>query len=266
MPQDVKLSMRLVGPDEEGGAVRFDDFRIFCDKIADCLKRSEIAVTHQAGKIRYRIVDLHGGSAALTIEPIAPTGKRTRDRRAEVVSFFKRNVASLEVSTNYDPRLTPDDLLGFRDLVAHLRRTKEVWIEGVGRVTSQYVANIDKILGTPIRSEGSVSGFLEGLNVHQKNEFILYPPIPGYRIACAFPEEMFELVRAALKRNVTVTGTLSHHPDSPFPSRVQVKQMEVHPANSELPSLRELKGMLRGCTNGKRAVEFVRALRDEEEG
>jgi hypothetical protein len=268
MPEtaDVTVTVRLVGPDEEGGAVRFEDFRTFCDKMAECLRRSEETVTHQAGKIRYRLVDLHGGSAVMTLEAVAPKQSRTTkpDRRADVLAFFKHTVAALEVSTNHDPKLTLDDLIAFRDLRARLRRTKEVWVDQT-QITFQYVANIDKILGAPIRSKGSVSGFLEGLNVHQKNEFILYPPIPGYRIVCSFPEEMFELVRSALKRNVTAIGTLFHHPDRPFPDRVHVDQLEVHPPNDQLPTLRDLGGSFSGCTGGRSAVDFVRALRNEQE-
>lgn len=260
------LTLKLVGQDDEGGAVRFEDFRTFCDKIMECLRRSEFAVTRRIGSIRYRIVDMRGGSAALTLEPIAPVQKKKKkpDRRQDVVGFFKRTVASLEVSTNYDPRLSPDDLVAFRELRAPLRRTKEVWVADA-QLTSQYIANIDRILGTPIRSEGSVSGFLEGLNLHQKNEFILYPPILGYRIVCSFPEQMFELVRAALKKNVTVRGTLYHHPDRPFPDRVQVKELEIHPPDNELPTLRDLRGSFRGCTEGRSAVDFVRVLRDEQQ-
>jgi len=268
MPEtpDLTLTLRLVGPDDEGGAVRFEDFRTFCDKMTECLRRSEVAVTRRAGRIRYRIVNLQSGSAVVTLEAVAP--KRTRkewtDRRADVLGFFKRTVATLEVSTDYDPRLSPDDLFAFRQLRAKLHHTKEVWVEQA-QITNQYVANIDSILGAPIRSEGSVSGFLEGLNLHQKDEFILYPPIPGYRIVCSFPESMFEQVREALRRNVTVTGTLSHHPDRAFPDRVQVRQLEIQPPNDQLPKLRELKGILRGGTGGLSAVEFVRALRDEQQ-
>src|SRR5260370_40251414 len=107
---ELTVTVRLVGPDEEGGAVRFEDFRTFCAKMTDCLRRSEAAVTGQTGRIRYRIVDMQGGSAAMTLEAVAPrqTRKNKPDRRADVLALFKRTVATLEVSTDYDHRLAPD--------------------------------------------------------------------------------------------------------------------------------------------------------------
>src|SRR5437879_1096256 len=103
-PSDPTLSVRLVGPDEEMGMVRFEDFRIFCVKVADCLRRAEMAITNRAGKIRYRILGLEGGSAVMVLAAIAPQKRKTRDQRAEVLAFFKRTVSDLEVGTSYDRR------------------------------------------------------------------------------------------------------------------------------------------------------------------
>src|SRR5947209_4592053 len=113
---DPKVSLRLVGADEDNGVVRFEDFRIFCDKIAECLRRAEMAVTRHAGRIRYRLASLAGGSAAMELEAIPPRSKRTVDRRTEVVRFFTATVAELQVGTKVDPRVTPDDLIVYRDL------------------------------------------------------------------------------------------------------------------------------------------------------
>jgi hypothetical protein len=198
----------------------------------------------------------------MTLEAIRP--RKGPDRRVEVVEFFKKTVAELQVGTSVDSRLTPDDLRDFRGLFAHLRKTKEVWI-GQSQVTSQYVANIDKILGNSVRSEGAVSGLLERLNVHNRNEFALFPPVLGAQVVCSFPDEMFEQVRSGIKRNVTVSGTLFYHPDKPFPERVHVRELEIHPPDDELPKLGELRGLFAGSTNGVTAVEFVRALRDEQQ-
>ncbi len=263
-PLDVStpaITVRLVGSDEDNGNVRFNDFRMFCDRIADCLRRAEAIVTNQAGRIRYRVVALQAGSAMMTLEAVAP--KKGKDRRAEVVAFFRKTVGDLQVGTAVDARLTPDDLERFRDLRATLRKTKEVWIED-GQLTSQYLANIERLLGSSIASEGFVTGFLERLNVHNRNEFVLYPPIAGAYVVCHFPSEMFEQVRAAIKRNVTVSGRLFYHPEKRFPEKVHVLTLEIHPPDEQLPKLRDLRGLLQGCTNGVTVVEFIRAIRDEQ--
>jgi hypothetical protein len=258
--QDDQISVRLVGLDEDGGAVRFGDFRTFCDRMADCLRRSEAIVAETSGRVRYRIVDLQSASAGLTLAAIPPA--KGLDRSKAVVGFFKQTVAQLQSGGRIDPRLTLDDLKAFREMIVRPKRTKEIWIDG-GQVTSQYVANIDRMLDQSLRSVGTVTGRLERLNVHNKNEFILFPPVPGVQVVCSFTDELFPKVREAIKQNVTVTGTLFYQPDKPFPDRVHASELEIHPPDSELPKLADLKGLFQGAIGDMTAVDFVRAIRDE---
>ena len=119
-----------------------------------------------------------------------------------------------------------------------------------------------RLVGPTLWSEGSVTGVVERLNVHDKNEFYLYPPLRE-AVVCTFPEDMFEQVRAAIKRNVTVNGTLSYASDNAFPTKVRVKSLEVHPPNDQLPTMRDLSGSFKDAFGGKTAVEFLRTIRDE---
>jgi len=256
------LTVKLVGSDEDNGVVSFEDFRNFCDNLAKCLRKTDELVSGGQPKIRYRITSLASASASVTLEPI--TSKNGHDYRGEVIGLFQDTVVGLQEGRHVDPRIGRDTLEIFRELINPLnRRTKEVWV-GSARLTKQYEANIENILGNSIPSDGSVSGILERVNVHNRNEFVLYPPIPGYRIICEFPDEMLGQIRQAIKNNVTVWGTLYFQPDTPFPHQVHVSRLEIHPPDNELPKLRDLKGLAPNCTGGLKAVEFVRSLRDAE--
>src|SRR5713101_4143870 len=87
----------------------------------------------------------------------------------------------------------------------------------------------------PLTSVGTVKGRLERLNLHNRQEFIIYPPIPGVHVTCLFPEELFSQVQAAIKQNITVSGRLVFRPGSAFPERVHVRSIEIHPADEKLP-------------------------------
>lgn len=255
------LKVRLVGNDEDDGIVRFDDFRNFCDNLAKCLRKSESLVSTKPASIGYRLASLETASASVTLEALPPMNGR--DYRDEVLSLFRDTVSNLEGGMPVDPRVDRDALEAFRDLVTPLHRsTKEVWIEN-SRLTAHFEASIQRILGASIASEGAVSGILEGINVHNRTEFVLYPPIPGNRIRCSFPEELFDAVIHAIRRNVTVWGTLYHDKDKAFPHMVQVKRMETHPRDTDLPTLESLKGLAPGCTGGIESVAYVRSMRDD---
>src|ERR1700733_9724595 len=109
---------------------------------------------------------------------------------------------------------------------------------------------------------GAVKGRLERLNLHDRNEFTLYPPISGFSVTCEFPEELFETVQHAIRRNVTVYGKLTFKQQGPYPERVVVQTLEIHPDDSELPTLHSLRGVLRDATNGPNVADMDRANRN----
>jgi hypothetical protein len=253
------IEARLVGTDEDAGYVQFDDFRHFCDAMSVCLHRAEKVVAGDGGQIRYRVKELQCGSAIIGLEALRR--KKGQDVRTAVVRFFKDTVAAIQSGRSIDSRLTAEGLSEFRKLYTVVKRAKEVWIAGK-LITSRYLANIDEILRPALVSEGTVRGRIERLNVHEKNEFVLYTPL-WEGVICEFPEDLFEQVREAIKRNVTVTGKLAYLLDKPYPTRVHVRDLEVLPEDDELPTLSQLRGMFQNCTEGKTAIEFVRAIRDE---
>ena len=81
---------------------------------------------------------------------------------------------------------------------------------------------------------------------------------------CIFAEELLDQVRAAIKRNVTVWGTMVSQRDRPFPHLVHVTKMKLHSPDAALPSLSSLQGIAPGCIGDLDSVSFVRAIRDEQ--
>lgn len=253
--------MRLAGPRRLGGDVLLTDFRDLCKSLAACLRRSEEIVSRGEAILRHRIVDLGLGSAVLALSPVARDDGPNLG--SEVYRFLAETVDRLERGQTVDPRLTDEDLQAFRGLANTVAKEQgSVWIGGI-ELTTQYLATIDKIIGGAIPSEGTVTGRLERLNLHNRNEFALYAPVGGFSVTCSFPEEMLENVKAAIRKIVTVSGRLFFRPDSPFPERVQVRAIEVHPPDAELPTLASLRGLMPDATGGLSSVEFLRTVRDE---
>lgn len=256
------ITVKILGADEDAGAPRLADFLSFGQTLSKCLRRVEEIVASAKSHIQYRIVDLHSGSASLTLEAIPPI--EGCDCRAAVVKQFRETVSRLESGQAIDERFSFDDLRTFRELVAPLGRHSKGISIGTVELSLQFAANIDKILTTAIESEGFITGRLERVNLHNKREFVLYPSVSGTRVVCDFEETLFEDVRRGLKRNVRVSGTMSFHPERAFPERVRVKSLEILPDDSELPKLADLKGMSPEATGELSSVEFVRKIRDEE--
>lgn len=111
-----------------------------------------------------------------------------------------------------------------------------------------------------------VSGVLEKINVHGKNECNLYPTIGGYSVVCVFPESMRTKVAEALahKTYVTVTGTVFYRPDRPFPERVHVENLLEHPSDDELPTLQDVRALGPWGTGGVDSLAYLEAIRSDQ--
>lgn len=250
---DEQLQIRLQG--EDSGPVDFADFRTVCDDLSDCLHAIQRATSPEARRPKLQIADLSAGSAAISLRPAS-------NADSVVVARFVDAVAALQLSKPLATWLDTDSLRKLRKLADVLRRhTKGLWVQGI-EITSQFTANIDAILGTETVSVGSATGTLDTVNVHNRNEFALYPRI-GPRIKCTFRDELLDAVRAGIKCTVTVTGQLTFAGKSAFPHRVIVQKMTVHRPASELPTLMSLRGIAPNLTGDQETAQFLRELRDE---
>ncbi len=260
MPAPV-VRAKLVGSPEDQGLVQLDDFLAFCGGLKKCLRVSEEAVAGERSRLRYRIRNLGTGSAEIDVEAIAPDGDGALC--AETIGLFRSTVRSLQTRQPLDPRIRFRDLDAFRELTRPLRRqVAQVWVDA-SPVTPAIDEAIDEILERSLTSHGSVSGLLERVNLHNKREFFIYPPIPDRNVKCLFAHDQFDDVRMALGRQVTVYGELSYEPGQVLPYKARVARIERHPPDEELPSLSSLRGIAPDCTGELDSVEFVRRLRDE---
>ncbi|HEY5315889.1 MAG TPA: hypothetical protein VIK18_25390 [Pirellulales bacterium] len=258
MAAKTQLTFRIVGKDD--GLVEFDDFVVFCDAIQKCLRAVEETAVGHSGRVRYRVVDLQCSSAVIKIEPRA---KRDGDAGRRTVERFRETVDALNRG-HVDPRMQPDALETFRSLADPLKRHASRVIIGRTTLTEKYVTTISRVLDEVTSCEGSVSGLLERINVHnEKNEFVVYPPVANRQVPCIFHDELLPEVRRAIKRNVTVFGTVFYRPGGTLPSRVHVRSIDIHPSDDELPDLHAVRELGAWDTGGLTSVEFLRALRDE---
>ena len=262
MPDKTTLTVKLVGTPDEDGAVYFSDFEDFCNSLQSCLRRAEVTVYGRAGQLRYKIQDLRSASAEITLEAVMRTPKE-RDRRKSVFNLVKGTVRSIQSGRRLSPRVTPDDVAAYKKLALPLSKgVHKVWVDDT-EITLAFVKNADRILKSAIMQNGSVTGVLEKLNIHNdRNEFVLFPPVSGYAITCTFKDEMLDQVRKAVKRTVTVTGELEYNADAPFPKKASVESMEIHPDDDALPSIIDLRGYAKGCTGEMTSAAYIDMIRN----
>jgi hypothetical protein len=258
-----QINVKIIGPAKEDGEVLLEDLRDLCASLGSALRATEEVITNNTPHIKYRIIDLDHGSASLTIEAYekGPTTNLTNI----TVDLFRSTIRSLEQGSEIDPRISLFALESYKQFASLFHRRALILLVGAFRLTSQFIANIDRLLGIILDAEGTVSGQVERINVHGKYEFAIFPPTYSHGITCHFPEDLFPLVCKAIKYSVTVTGTLHYAACGAFPARVTAKSILIHPKDQELPTLSSLRGIFSSsATDNLSSTEFIRSIRDEQ--
>jgi hypothetical protein len=254
------LTVELIGDQANGGDIGLVDLRDYLANLANCLKLVEEKIPF-GSRLDYRIVGLRHGSAVMRIHPVGKEGDTKKGPK--VLGLFTNTIKALEAGIKVDRRINGPDLLAFKKLAQPLSGRLTAVRFNKKKITPQFTAHIDQILGSAILSEGSVRGKVEKLNLHNRNEFTLYPII-GRPVACTFPPELYGKVLEALKSSATVYGRLTYFLASPFPDKASVFRIEVNAPDDSLPRLSEMRGVFKDRLGGRTAVEFVRAIRNEQ--
>lgn len=109
------------------------------------------------------------------------------------------------------------------------------------------------------QSYGSVVGDLRQVaDIEGEHQFVIVPPAGADRIECTFPESQREKMRDFLWQTVRVSGKLRYSAASPFPSHLEMDDIERVVADEQTPHLLDLRGIFKGLDRDE--PDFERML------
>ena len=103
--------------------------------------------------------------------------------------------------------------------------------------------NASALLDWKYEDLGTVEGALEAVSVHGQYEVRIYEPVWSRSIRCVVNEEFLEVALSLFRRRVEVKGLIRYTKNG-LPTSVKVEGITPLPDPSELPSYKELKGIL----------------------
>jgi hypothetical protein len=239
------ITILLKGP---SGPATLSDFASVCTSLRNSLRNVARCVAGTED-IEFDVSDLRQSSAFIEV---APTVNGVPfELAAEVSKVFANAVDALETGQSLDPRIdfrTLDALNGF----SAIAKKRKAWLAIANtQLTSRFAANLNALLQADSSSLGSISGRLETVSIHNGNRFTLYPPVEGEEVDCVFQENELENILRAVRRNVTVYGMLHYSKRKSFPVRVDVESYEVMPELDSLPTLLNMRGVLKTTTRAR---------------
>lgn len=231
-----KLTIKIEGRGHE--PADFSDFASLSQAVAESL-----LVTHrrlfpkQQKRPRYRIIDLHMGSAVATVAPVM-------DGANEFLNSYQEALSAIRNGVLPEGRVSTEHLRSYKKLAGVLDSHSKRVIIGNVEITGEFAINCDLLIERSPKSLGQVTGFLQGVNTHKRTCFRLYPEGQSYGAECYLCDDsLFQEMLKAFDKRVRLTGLIRRDPDGLGVAYVEVHSLEVMPEPSEIPTLASLAGI-----------------------
>lgn len=204
----------------------------------------EVSKEFRGGESVQWTVELEPGSIVLPTKPQLPdqdrealvravaTGLVTVEERAERPPYF--NDRALIQARTLANLSTDDTPIRIRNGTASVRLTK------------QAVAHVDQVTGEAPPRIGTVEGRLEFVDIHGRPTFAIWERMSSVRVECVADVDAISLddLRRALGRRVAVRGRIRSTKGGQK-RRIDATDLRVFPAEEELPSADDVRGILR---------------------
>lgn len=260
-----RIAVEIRGSAEDGGYLRLSEFLKQLDVIKAALKHTERLLSGSEERtVYYRIVKLSMASPATVV--LEETAVRSNERPGKLpkIPVTQRLVSTLRQIERGRPLPQVKDLAAleaYRNVGTLLHKhVEQVTITGANQAVSigeEFNRKVDKIIGPDEIIEGSVSGLLLQVNLHNTTRFEIYPSVGPKKIACDFPLALKSEVIRGLDQNVRVIGRLRYKHWAPHPHAITAEQLEIFPPDDQLPTIFDLRGLIEsnGQPDGEGASE-----------
>ena len=158
-----------------------------------------------------------------------------------VANVLKETLQAIENNARIDERLDYQALKAFDAFSSVINRGHDIVGQNL-KLTNRFVTHLNLLLENEDPALGSVTGLLEIVDVHgSSNKFTLFTDAHNERVSCVFKDDDLPKILQAVKKKVTVYGTVFYSQRKIFPSRVEVDTFEVLPDDVNLSTLLEFK-------------------------
>lgn len=247
-----RITVKIKGSADTGGYPRLSDFLKQLDAIKVALKHTErLHSQDDDSSVDYRIVSLSMASPATVVLEEVRAPKAARLPKIAIAEKLVSTLLQIESGRSIPLKLRDLAALeAYRHVGTVLKGHPDgLTISSDGKevaIDAAFTANIDRAIGPDQILEGSLTGRLLAINLHNTTRFEIYPPVGPPKVACDFPGADRDLKRRVIEgidHNVRVVGRLRYKHWAPFPHAVSAHDIDVYPPNDQLPTLESLYGL-----------------------
>lgn len=244
-----QISVTIEGS-EDGGAPTLTEFLKQLEAVKLALKHTERIVTGtDEPDVYFKIVGLSMASPATIVleeTPVTVNGRRKPLPKVAIADRFVATMNQINTRGTVPPHARDLPALEAYRSVGTAMRSGSVTLASAQRrveLVPEFDQKIDKLIGPDQVFEGSITGVLLAINLHNSTQFAVYPPVGPTKITCTFPHSLRREVISGIDRNVRVVGKLRYKHWSQYPHAITAQEIQVYPPPEELPTLESLYGI-----------------------
>jgi hypothetical protein len=263
-----KIIIELEGDHADHGDIRLGALAEQLESLRKALTYAEqhAAIGGKRTAIYYRVVDLHHSKPTLEIEAVAEDP--LDDRTSAVIYEFSTRLRQIHTGTVPD-NVPVEELEAYGEIAPKPERHMRGIVIGFDaptaiapyeplRVTREFEEKVAALIGPEEVAWGTMTGFLDALNLHERNVFYLWPRVGPKRLHCTFNRIIRDDVKAAIEHYVQASGRIHYRRrDDAARSMSSVYNVEVLDAAPEGSRLSDLRGIAPEITGGMDTRDFV---------
>jgi hypothetical protein len=262
-----RITIEIEGRDEEAGEIRLGDFIAELSALKTSLQRTQEEVTADSNPVTYRVAALSYASPYKVTVAIASRSSVHAATPRRIARRFTSSLRMVRRNHRFARNIDPEVLDSFKALTAPVNKTvKSVRVfrekEQEVRIDQSFARNLETLTMTSESERDEIVGRLEQVNIHDRNQFHIYPAVGPKRILCKAPMSMRAQVIASVGKRVLVQGIAHYRKDARFPHEISVTGISTFPQDEDLPRLSDLRGIAPDATDGMSPEDFVRGFRD----
>jgi hypothetical protein len=264
-----RITIEFEGREDDAGELRLNDFISELEAFRLSLRRTEREITDDREPVLYRVAEISHNSPYKVTVAIIPRHPAHTETPKRISKRLTTSLRTVRRNHRFARQMDPEYLDGMRGLTAPVNKTlKTIRIyrdadpaKGVS-IDRQFSRNLEELTATHETETDEIVGWLEQANIHNQNQFHIYPQIGPARLLCKASVRDRQKIIDNIGKRVTVEGRVHYRRDALFPHQIDVMDIVAFPPDSELPRMVDLHGIAPGATSGKSPEDFVRELRD----
>jgi hypothetical protein len=264
---DAFITVQLEGIEEDGGDVRFGEFIEELVAVRNALRQTQrLVLQDDVPVIDYRISNLTHSSPATVTIGISTRDPVYKEIPKRISRRFTSSLAVVRKNHRYAERLDERTLKTFQAITQptrkHISRVVVSDEKKVVQIDGQFERSLERLILGDESERDELVGRVERVDIHNKNQFDVYPAVGPERVRCSAPRHLQEQVMAAIGRTVSVAGWALYRKDAPFPYAMRVEEIHSHRSDHDLPNMVALHGIAPDATDGVSGEDFIRKLRN----